>query len=330
LRRVAIAGTGAALPPRTVTNAELSAIVETDDEWIVSRTGIRERRVVALEPLGSGAGGRTPTLDLAERAAKEAITAARIDPASIGLVIVATCTPDFPGFPAVAPLLAGRVGAKRAAAFDLSLACTGFVAALHTASMFLRAGAHDAALVVGVDVMSGITDWKDRNTCIIFADGAGAAIVRAHPEGPEASKEPLRGELLYGALSSDGDDQVLVVEPSSRFIRMKGKETFKFAVQAFVREIELAAASVGRHAKDLDWVVPHQVNRRVMESAASRLELPLERVVQNIDRLGNTSAASVPIALDEAARDGRLQTGQLVCLVAFGAGLAQGAVLVRW
>jgi 3-oxoacyl-[acyl-carrier-protein] synthase-3 len=327
LGRARIAGTGAALPERVVTNDDLAKLVATDDAWIRTRTGIGARRVVSLEPAGSPRRARTPTLDLALEASRRALDAAGVAPPETDLVIVATCTPDYPGFPATAPVLVRRLGAGAAAAFDISLACTGFIAALVTARAYIASGAARTVLAVGVDVMSGIIDWTDRNTCIIFGDGAGAAVLRAVPDEGDA---PARGEVLFGALSSEGSEDLLNVDIEKRVVRMKGRETFKFAVQSFVHEIERAAARVGARPSDLAWIVPHQVNRRVIEAATERLALPIERVVVNIDRVGNTSAGSVPAALDEAARDGRLRPGDLVCLVAFGAGLASGASVIRW
>ncbi|HVY62372.1 MAG TPA: beta-ketoacyl-ACP synthase III [Planctomycetota bacterium] len=327
LARAAIAGTGSAVPARVVTNADIARSVETDDAWIVTRTGIRERRVV--EGAGPGEANEPragATTALSVEAARKALEAAELAPADVELVVVGTCTPDYPSFPATAPLVARELGATRAFGFDLSLACTGFIAALMTAQKFLAARAASNALVIGADVMSGVTDWTDRNTCVIFADGAGAAVLRRAEPGAEA----LRGEVLYASLSMQGDSDVLLVDPRSRKIRMKGRETFKFAVQRFVGEIERAAASVGKRPADLSAVIPHQVNQRIIEAAAERLEIPLERIVVNIDRYGNTSAGSVPIALDEAVRAGRLKPGDLACLVAFGAGLSWGAALVRW
>ncbi len=326
LRAVAIAGTGAAVPERVVSNADLARRVETDDEWIVSRTGIKERRIV--EGVGPGAAPDAPTpagaaTGLAAEAGRRALEAAGFPAERLDAVIVGTCTPDYAGFPATAPLVAGRLGAARAIGFDVSLACTGFIAAIMTGEKFVAAGPADSALVIGVDVMSAITDFADRNTCVIFADGAGAVLLRRAEPG-------ARGEVLHTSLGMQADEEVLIVEASSRKMRMKGRETFKFAVQKFVSEIEKAAAAAGVRPEDLAAIVPHQVNKRIIEAAVERLKIPMERVVVNIDRYGNTSAGSVPIALDEVARSGRLAAGDLVCLVAFGGGLSWGAALVRW
>jgi 3-oxoacyl-[acyl-carrier-protein] synthase-3 len=325
---VSFAGTGMAVPAKVVTNADLARAVETDDEWIVSRTGIRERRVVEV--------GKEGTTDLAERASREALAAAEVAAADVDLIVVSTCTPDYPAMPATAPLLAKRLGAARAQGFDLSLACSGFVAAVIAAEKFVAAGAARNALVVGAECMSTIIDWKDRNTCVIFGDGAGAVLLR-----PAA---PGEGEVLFGSIGMDGNAGTLLVpgggalapacartvEEGAHFLQMKGRETFKFAVQRLVDGMRDAAAAVGRAPADLDLVVPHQVNQRIIEAAMERAGVPLEKVALNIDRYGNTSAASVPMALDEAVRAGRVRRGDLVCMVAFGAGLAWASSLVRW
>lgn len=328
LHSVAFAGTGMAVPAKIVTNADIAREVETDDEWVVSRTGIRERRVIEV--------GKEGTTDLSERAARAALEASEVAPADVEMIIVATTTPDFPCMPATAPLLAKRLGSPRAQGFDISLACAGFVAAALTAEKFVATGAVANALVVGVDCMSTIVDWKDRNTCVIFGDGAGAALLKRGGPGD--------GELLYGSIGMEGNAETLVVpaggalRPASRetleerghFLRMKGRETYKFAVQTLVDGVRKAAAAAGREPADLDLIVPHQVNLRIIEAAMERVKVPLEKVAINIERYGNTSAASVPMALDEAVRGGRLKRGDLVCFVAFGAGLAWGSALVRW
>jgi 3-oxoacyl-[acyl-carrier-protein] synthase-3 len=328
LHAVAFAGTGAALPEKVVTNADLARLVETDDEWIASRTGIRERRVVER--------GKEATTDLALGAAQRALEAAEIAPADLELIVVATCTPDYGGMPATAPLLAGRLGAPRAYGFDVSLACSGFLAALLAAEKFIATGAAANALVVGADCMSAIVDWRDRSTCVIFGDGAGAAVLRPAREG--------EGEIVWGSLGAEGNDRCLVVpaggslapashetvEGGLHFMKMKGRETFRFAVERLEGGVRAAAEAAGRAPRDLDLIVPHQVNLRIIEAAMERAGVPLEKVAIDIDRYGNTSAASVPIALDGAVRAGRVKRGDLICLVAFGAGLAWGSALVRW
>lgn len=324
----AIAGTGSAVPAKVVTNADLAKIVDTDDEWIVSRTGIRERRVVEV--------GKEGTTDLAEKAARRALEAAEVDPAAVDMIIVATCTPDFPAFPATAPLVAQRLGARAAQGFDVSLACTGFLPALSIGEKFIAVGAARNVLAIGADCMSTFIDWKDRNTCVIFADGAGAAFLRP--------SRPGEGEVLWSSQGMEGNQDVLVVpgggalapataatvEANLHCVRMRGRETFKFAVQKLVDGIDAAAKAAGRAACDLDLIVPHQVNLRIIEAAAERAGVPMEKIAINIDRYGNTSAASVPLALDEAVRAGRVKRGDLICLVAFGAGLAWGSTLIRW
>jgi 3-oxoacyl-[acyl-carrier-protein] synthase-3 len=325
-----ITGTGMCVPERVLTNDDLSRMVDTDDEWIRARTGIRERRVV--EP-----GGQSST-DLAEVASRAALEAAGVDAAQLDLIVFGTCTPDYPAMPACAPLLASRLGAERAGGFDLSLACTGFVAALATAEQFVRAGASRSALVVGVDVMSAITDWSDRATCVIFADGAGAVVLQ--PAAPGLTG----GQVIHRQLGMRGNDRALVVpaggsrtqltpeglERREHCLHMGGRETFRFAVTTMAAEVERAAGAVGVSPADFDLVVPHQVNERIIRSAMQRVGFPMERVVMDIDRYGNTSGGSVPIALHEAVADGRIAPGALVCLVAFGAGLSWGSVVLRW
>jgi 3-oxoacyl-[acyl-carrier-protein] synthase-3 len=327
-RPVAIVGTGAAVPDRVVKNAEIARRVEVDEEWIVARTGIRERRAVEV--------GKEGTTDLAERAARQALEAAEVAPAEIDLIVVGTTTPDYPVFPATAALLAARLGARRAQGFDLSLACTGFIAALVTAEKFVATRAAERALAVGVDCMTTVTDPNDRNTCVIFADGGGATVLRPAREG--------EGEILWASLGLEGNRDMLYVPaggallPASRetvdrrlhFVRMNGRETFKFAVHKLAEGIRDAAAAIGREPKDLDLVIPHQVNSRIIDAAVERVGFPAEKVAINVDRYGNTSGGSVPIALDEAVRGGRIKRGDHVALVGFGAGLAWGSVLVRW
>ncbi|GIW73462.1 MAG: 3-oxoacyl-[acyl-carrier-protein] synthase 3 [Planctomycetota bacterium] len=330
-----ITGTGMCVPERVVTNAELERLVDTSDAWIRTRTGIRERRLVAP--------GEQASTDLAEGAARQALAAAGVPAQALDLIVVATCTPDYPAMPAVAPLLAGRLGAERAGGFDLSLACTGFVAALATVQAFVRSGAASTALVVGVDVMSSIIDWSDRSTCVIFADGAGAAVVRASPAGDALAG----GEVLHASLGMQGNETALVVPAGGsrrplgagdaallargdNRLRMAGQQTFRFAVTTMAAEIERAARAVGVSPAEFALVVPHQVNERIIAAAIERLGYPRERVVIDIDRWGNTCGGSVPIALDEAVRGGRVQPGDLVCLVAFGAGLSWGSAVLRW
>ncbi len=325
-----LTGTGAAVPDRVVNNDAIARTLDTDDAWIRSRTGIRERRLV--EP------GAQSSTDLAELAGRQALERAGRSAAELDLVVVATCTPDYLAMPACAPLLASRLGAHGVAAFDLSLACTGFVAALACAEQFVRTGAARCALVVGVDVMSALLDWSDRSTCVIFGDGAGAVVLERAASGRAG------GRLVARHLGSEGNDRALVVpaggsrtpltrerfERGEHLLRMAGRETFRFAVTTMAEEIGRAARMAGIEPGAFDLVVPHQVNERIIRAAIERVGLPLERVVIDIDRYGNTSAGSVPIALHEALTEGRVRAGDRVCLVAFGAGLSWGSAVLAW
>ncbi len=327
-RAVAVVGTGSGLPSTVLTNEDLAKRVQTDDEWIRSRTGIRERRVVAP--------GETTTT-LSERAARAALEAAELAAGDVSLIVVGTTSPDHPMYPCTAALLQKRLGAEQAYGFDVSLACTGFVAAFSVAESLVSLGRARNAVVIGADVNSAYLDWSDRNTCVIFGDGAGACVIRPAAPG-EAS------EVLYAGMGLDGNDEFLVVpgggakapathetvEQRLHYIRMKGRETARFATTRMVEEVRRACAAAAVPVESLDLVVPHQVNLRILESAAERLGLPFERFVINIERYGNTSGGSVPIALDEAVRAGRLRRGGLVCLVAFGAGLSWGSILLRY
>lgn len=324
-RPVAVCGTGAALPSRVLTNADFTRMVPTSDEWIVSRTGIRERRVV----------DREATSDLAGVAAQKALAAAQMDPAAVELILVATCTPDEP-CPPVACRLQAALGAHRAAGFDINAACSGFLNAFATGHQMVAGGAVGNCLVVGADVMSSLTDYTDRETSILFGDGAGA-VVLGEPHGG--------GHILDHVLGLDGRGADLIRAPAGgsrrpaslttvaekqHALRMNGREVFKFAVQKMPEIVEQLLARNGLAIGDLDLLVPHQANLRILEAGAKRLGLPMEKVLVNVDRLGNTAAASVPLALDEAARTGRIAAGDLVCMVAFGGGLSWGASLVRW
>jgi len=307
---------GSAVPERIVTNAELAGQVDTTDEWIRSRTGIRERRVVAEGEL---------TSDLATRTAEQALDRSGLAPAAIDLVLVATTTPDY-YFPSVAALVADRVGAHNAAACDISAACSGFVYALAQAVGQIESGLAEHVLVVGAEAMSRITDWSDRATCILFGDGAGAVVVSA---GAHADERSFAVEL-----GSDGSRsehlQVRALEPGNRFIEMNGGEVFRFATRAMVeasgRVLERASMTPG----DVDWWVPHQANQRIIDHAVKRLGIDGDRVLTNLDRYGNTSAGSIPLMLAEAWQDGRVQAGQQLLLVGFGAGLSWGAILTTW
>jgi len=322
-----ITGLGIYLPERILTNFDLERMVDTSDEWIRERTGIRERRLAAPEE---------STSDLAVNAAREALGAAGLLPEEIELIIVATATPDML-FPATACLVQERLGAKRAAAFDLGAGCSGFVYGLATAAQFIRAGCYRNILVIGAETLSKITNWKDRNTCVLLGDGAGAAILQP--------VEPPRGVLaVYLRADGSGGDLLKVPAGGSRlptsietvqaglhYLTMNGREVFKFAVRA----MEEAALEVLRRAgisqQEVGCFIPHQANIRIIDALAKRLSLPPEKVVINVDRYGNTSAASIPIALYEAVSEGKIKRGEsLVVMVAFGAGLTWGALALQY
>jgi 3-oxoacyl-[acyl-carrier-protein] synthase-3 len=321
--RSTVRGVGAYLPARTVTNAELSDRLETSDSWIRERTGIRERHIAAEEEV---------TSDLATAAARAALERADIDPSTIDLVLVATSTPDLT-FPATAVAVQRKLGLPRGIAFDLQAVCAGFPYAITTADSLLRTGAARRALVIGAETFSRILDWEDRSTCVLFGDGAGALVLTAE-EQPGTRRD--RG-VLATYLCADGRHQDhLYVDggPSTTrtvgHLRMNGREVFRNAVVEMAGSAEKVLAQVGQAPADLDLLVLHQANRRIIDAVARKLELPPEKVVVTVDRHANTSAASIPLALDAAAAEGRLRPGQLVCLDAIGGGLAWGAALVRW
>jgi 3-oxoacyl-[acyl-carrier-protein] synthase-3 len=320
----AILGSGSYAPTRIVTNDELSQRVETSDEWIFTRTGIRERRI---------AGPDESTSQMASAAARAALADARLSPADIDLLIVATMTPDMP-MPATACLVQTELGLSAdTACFDLNAACTGFVYALDTAWAMLASGRYRNALVIGAEKVSSVIDWSDRTTCVLFGDGAGAVVLGSAAEGSSAR---LIGSKLgsipatSSALLIPGGGSAPATPDAPKCITMKGKEVFKLAVRAMddvAREI-LVAHNIA--PSEVACIIPHQANRRIIEAIAQYLELPLERFFINLDRFGNTSAASIPLALDEARRAGRIKSGDIVLLVAFGAGLTYGATLIRF
>jgi 3-oxoacyl-[acyl-carrier-protein] synthase III len=321
--RARVIGCGGYLPERIVTNAELAARLDTSDEWIVQRTGIRQRHVAAPGEL---------TSDLARKAAERALAQAGMSGAELDLIVLATATPDNT-FPATATRLQAQLGMTKGCAFDVQAVCSGFIYALATADNFIRAGQATTALVVGAETFSRILDWQDRGTCVLFGDGAGALVLRA----TRAEGAPNEPGVLSTHLHSDGSGyDILYVDggPSSTattgFLRMEGKEVFRHAVHRLAEVVDEALAANGLSARDLDWLVPHQANRRIIDSMAKRLDLPASKVVITIDRHANTSAASVPLALAEAVADGRIRPGQLVLMEAMGGGLTWGAALVRW
>lgn len=319
IRSTVILGTGSFAPERVVTNDDLALQVETSDEWIRTRTGIRERRL---------AGPTTETSDLAVAAALPALAQAGLTPADIDLLIVATITPDTP-VPACACHVQRKLGVPtHAACFDLNAACSGFLYALDTAAALLSSGRYRRALVIGAEKLSGIVDWQDRTTCVLFGDGAGAVVLGT-------SEEPGRG-LLGTRLGGDGGNADLLCVPPAvpgergPFLQMRGKEIFKLAVRAMDDAAREILEQQGLRADQVALVIPHQANQRIIDAIAEYLELPPDRFFVNLDRYGNTSAASIPLALDEAHRAGRIRRGDLVLLVAFGAGLTYGSALLRW
>ena len=323
--RARIAGTGSYVPTKVLTNVDLERMVATSDDWIVERTGIRERHV---------AGPGEACSDLAVKAAERALAAAGVRAADLDMILLATCTGDYP-LPATACLIQHRLGATRAAACDLSAACCGFVYALSVADAYVKSGMSHV-LIVGSEVMSAITDWTDRNTCILFGDGAGAAVISACENDSGILSTHLRSDgSLWDLIAVPGGGSRLppsetVVAERMQYVKMKGNETFKVAVRTLEEVARETLAANNFQVEDLDLYVPHQANIRILKAVASRLGLPPEKVMLNLDRYGNTSAASIPIALDEAVRQGRIKEGSLVMLGAFGAGLTWASALIRW
>ena len=326
MRSVGIIGTGKYVPERVLTNADLEKMVDTNDEWIVSRTGIRERHIAAPEQA---------TSDLAYEAAVRALESAGMTADQLELIIVATITPDT-SFPSTACILQDKLGAKNADAFDLSAACSGFVYSMATANGFIQTGMYKNALVIGVDTLSRITDYTDRNTCVLFGDGAGAVIVGEVPEGRgflsfDLGAEGAGGDLLkLAAGGSRLPASEATVQGKQHYIYMNGREVFKFAVRVMGSATEEVLRKAGKTKEDIDLFVPHQANIRIIQSAMQRLDLPEEKCVINVDKYANTSAASIPLALVEAAEEGRIKEGDTVLLVGFGGGLTWGASVLVW
>ncbi len=321
-----ITGTGAALPEQTVTNSDLEKMVETSDEWIVSRTGIRERR-----KLEDGLSG----VDLTERASREALERASLDPSELDLIVVATVTPDYPT-PSTSCLLQARLKAFKAAAVDLSAGCTGFIYALTVGHQFICSGIYKKVLVVGVEVLTRVTDWEDRSTCVLFGDGAGAVVLQA--------TEEARGFINF-SLKADGRGAELLILPAGgsampastetlekrlHFLKMNGNEIFKFAVRVVEETLIDMLGREKLSPENLNYLFLHQANLRIIEHIRKRLKLPAEKVPVNIDRFGNMSSATIPIAIHEEIVAGHLKEGDLVAMVAFGAGLTWGGLLMKW
>ena len=322
--KIGILGTGSYLPEKILTNKDLEKIVDTNDEWITTRTGIKERRIAADDEA---------TSDLCYNAALRAIEESGIDKNEIDLIIIATSTPDYQ-MPSTAALVQNKLGIK-AAGFDLEAACTGFVYGLITGYSFINAGIYKKVLVVGADVFSRILDWEDRGTCILFGDGAGAVVLG----------EVEDGGYLGGDLQADGSGGSELIVPSSgsrmpltqevldnkdQFVKMNGREIFKFAVKIFPETVAKSLEKANLKMDDIDLIIPHQANIRIIESISKRLNQPLDKFFVNLDKYGNTSAATIPIALDEASKQGRISKGDKVIMVGFGGGLTYGSCIVEW
>lgn len=317
-----ICGIGSYLPERILTNAELEKMVDTSDEWISMRTGVRKRHIAAEDET---------TCDLAEHAARRAIEAASITANDVDLIVVGTTTPDMV-FPSTACLLQQRLNIHGCAAFDIQAVCTGFIYALDIADKFIKTGAAKRALVVGAETLSRIVDWTDRSTCVLFGDGAGAVVL-------EASDEP---GIMSSHLHADGKYQELLIVPSgiskgydrvqngTAYIKMQGNEVFKVAVNTLGRLVDETLTANDMKKEELDWLVPHQANIRIISATAKKLNIPMDRVVVTIDQHANTSAASVPLALDTAIQDGRIKRGEILLLEAFGGGFTWGSTLLRY
>jgi 3-oxoacyl-[acyl-carrier-protein] synthase-3 len=340
-----IAATGSYLPKRILTNHDLEKMVSTSDEWIITRTGIRERRIAQPDELTSTMGAR---------AAEQALQTAQLDPREVDLIVVATCTPDT-AFPSTACYIQHSIGANRAAAFDISAACSGFIYALVTARQFISSGLYKNILVIGAEKMSSITNWEDRNTCVLFGDGAGAVLLQGnashHPDGNGngsngASNGSHRGAgLLSFDMGADGAQTGILSVPAGgcripitdkalaeklHCIQMSGREVYRQAVGAMYQSASRCLASAECTPDEVTWVIPHQANLRIIEAIAERLKIPMSKFITNVDRCGNTSAACMPIALDEAVRAGRIKAGDKLLFVAFGGGLTWASLFVEW
>ena len=308
---VGILGTGHYLPSKILTNHDLEKIVDTSDEWIRTRTGIEERRI---------ANDEETTSYMAYQAAKQALEEAQMDASELDLILVATITPDTP-FPSVACIIQDKLKAYQAAALDLSAACSGFIYGMVTAEQFIKTGSYRNILVVGVDKLSGITDWTDRNTCVLLGDGAGAAVLGRVSDG--------KGILSF-ELGADGSGGSQLYQDEHDHLVMNGREVFKFAVKQMPESSVKVIEKAGFHKEDVDYLIPHQANIRIMEAARKRLGIPEEKMATTVKKYGNNSAASIPIALSEAVKEGKISDNDLIVLVGFGGGLTWGAVALRW
>jgi 3-oxoacyl-[acyl-carrier-protein] synthase-3 len=325
-RSSSIISTGAYLPSRVLTNKELEHMVETTDDWIMSRTGIRERRIAAEDEF---------TSDMGAKAAQQALELSGINPQDVDLIIVATCTGDTV-FPSTACYIQSKIGATHAAAFDVQAACSGFLYALVTADQFIAAGVYKTVLVIGAEKLSSIVNWKDRNTCVLFGDGAGAVVLRHRPGS--------RGLLAFD-LGADGAQTSILSVPASgcripmttevldqrlQYLQMAGKEVFKYAVNAMNRSAEECLEKAGVKPEQIRWFIPHQANFRIVDAVAQRMNVGMEHFVMNLDRYGNTSAACMPIALHEQHMAGKLDRGDLVLMISFGGGLTWASTVLEW
>lgn len=326
MRSVGILGLGSYVPEKTLTNFDLEKMVDTSDEWITERTGIKQRHIAADDEA---------TSDMSLKAAEKALADAGVAPEEIDLIIVATASPDH-AFPSTACLIQDRIGAKNAAAFDLSAGCSGFVYSLGVASQMVKSGLYNKALIIGAETLSRIMNWKDRNTCVLFGDGAGAAVIGVVEGGfgvlgIDLGSDGSGGKYLFqpagGSRKPASEETVANHEHT---IHMNGPEVFKFAIQIMGKTAKRALAKAGMKPEEIDLLVPHQANMRIITSAAKRLKAPMEKVWVNVDKYANTSAASIPIALCEAQQAGALKKGDNVLLVGFGAGLTWAAIVLKW
>ncbi|MFA4993293.1 MAG: beta-ketoacyl-ACP synthase III [Candidatus Omnitrophota bacterium] len=325
VKKVGIIGVGEYLPEKILTNSDLEKMVDTSDEWITTRTGIKQRHLAAKGEAAS---------DLALKAAEQALKNAKINPEDLDLIVVATITGDMP-FPSVASILQNKLGAKHAASFDISAACAGFVYGLSVAQQFIACSTYKNALVIGVEVLSSITDWQDRNTCVLFGDGAGAAVLSEVKSrgiistylGCDGSKS---GILNMPAGGSANPATTETVRNRQHFIKMQGNELFKIAVNTMTKAAEIVLEQAGMAFADVDLIIPHQANARIIMAVAKKLGIPEDRVYLNIERCGNMSSASTVTALCEAVQEGRVKKGDIILLDAFGAGLVWGACVIEW
>ncbi|WP_097018462.1 beta-ketoacyl-ACP synthase III [Orenia metallireducens] len=326
LRKAKIAGVGSFAPEKVLTNNQLEAMVDTSDEWITTRTGIKERRIAEDD---------IATSDLAYEAAKNALADAGLEAEDLDLILVATATPDYLAFPSTACVLQDKLGVKGIPAFDMVAACSGFVYGLSVATQYIETGTYDNVLVIGAETLSKIVNWEDRGTCVLFGDGAGAAVLT-----PTKS-----GGILSNVIGADGEqNEVLIVRgggskrPFSQqiideglhYLEMEGNPVFKFAVRILGKAAVQALKKAGLTRDDIDFLIPHQANIRIIDAAAKRLKLDRDQIYVNLDQYGNTSAASIPLALDAAVKEGKIKSGDIVVLVGFGAGLTWGATVIEW